>query len=149
MRQGTRRGAGWLTVGLGLAGAATLAACAPSDGATTAEKRAAASRNLSNVEFVGVSTRMMDRDLVNLRVGTRGSRDGALAEAYARCAAAQYALIRGYGFARHVRTNLSKDGGIWTADAVYTISPGYPAGAVALNAGDVVADCNRDGIPTV
>jgi hypothetical protein len=31
-------------------------------------------------------------------------------EAYARCAAAQYALIRGFGFARHVRTTMDAQG---------------------------------------
>jgi hypothetical protein len=70
-------------------------------------------------------------------------------QAYADCAAAQYALIRGYGFARHVRTNLGEEGGNSTADAVYTISPGLPRGFATIDAEVVVADCAARGIPTV
>ena len=140
---------GWeqkLRLAAGLAALGFAAACAaPQDEPGTTRARGGPPASA----YLGVTTRRMDSDLVNIQVRMRGGRSGEAAETYARCAAAQYALIRGFGFARHVRTNLMKDGGIWTADAVYTISPGFPAGTVSLNAGDVVAECKRDGIPTV
>lgn len=70
-------------------------------------------------------------------------------DAYARCAAAQYTLIRGYSFARHVRTSITEEGGVWAADAVYTISPDLPRGLQTLEAEIVAADCAEQGIPTV
>jgi hypothetical protein len=70
-------------------------------------------------------------------------------EAYAECAAAQYALIRGYGFARHVRTNVDNQGSLWRADAVYTISPALPRGLSTIDAEVTVQNCAENGIPTV
>ena len=78
-----------------------------------------------------------------------GARDVTDVEAYARCAAAQYALIRGFGFARHVRTNVARDGEIWRGDAVYTISAALPEGLRTIDAEVVVRDCGAQGIPTV
>lgn len=100
-------------------------------------------------EYLGVETRLLDGDLVNFLVSAKG--DGAKTNvvAYADCAAAQYALIRGFGFARHVRTNVAQEAGIWRADAVYTISPALPEGLRKLDAEVVVANCRDNGIPTV
>jgi hypothetical protein len=69
--------------------------------------------------------------------------------AYARCAAAQYTLIRGYGFARHVRTNVYEEGGVRVADAVYTVSPTLPRGLQTIDAEVTAAGCAEQGIPTV
>ena len=102
-----------------------------------------------NPEYLGVETRMMDNELVNFRVSMRGARDDSDVIDYARCAAAQYALIRGYGFARHLRTNVARDGGISRADAVYTISPALPRGLRTIDSEVVVADCQEQNIPTV
>jgi hypothetical protein len=68
---------------------------------------------------------------------------------YAACAAAQYALIRGFGFARHVRTNVDNQGGTWRGDAVYTISAALPEGLRTIDAEVTVRDCGARGIPTV
>ncbi|MGO4915608.1 hypothetical protein [Pseudogemmobacter sp. W21_MBD1_M6] len=99
--------------------------------------------------YKGIETRLMDGDLVNFRVAMRGARDGDDVSAYAECAAAQYALIRGYGFARHVRTKVQEEGGVWRADAVYTISPALPRGMQTIDAEVAVANCAETGIPTV
>jgi hypothetical protein len=99
--------------------------------------------------YQGVETRLLDGDLVNFHVTMRGARGAADVERYAECAAAQYTLIRGYGFARHVRTVVTETAGIWSADAVYTISPALPRGLRTLDAEVVVADCGLRGIPTV
>lgn len=102
-----------------------------------------------NAVYRGVQTRLLDGELVNFIVGMQGARDAQDVIAYARCAAAQYALIRGYGFARHVRTSVSEQGGLWQADAVYTVSPSLPRGLRTIDAEVTVADCTEQGIPTV
>ncbi len=100
-------------------------------------------------DYQGIQTLLLDDELVNFRVAMTGARDNEDVAAYARCAAAQYALIRGYGFARHVRTNVAKEGGIWRADAVYTISPALPDGLRTIDAEVTVQNCEAEGIPTV
>ncbi|QBY00157.1 hypothetical protein E2K80_04905 [Rhodophyticola sp. CCM32] len=99
--------------------------------------------------YDGVETRLLDDDLVNFHVQMTGMATRADVEDYAKCAAAQYALIRGYGFARHVRTNVQEEGGVWRGDAVYTISPALPRGLQTLDAEVVAAACAEQGIPTV
>lgn len=99
--------------------------------------------------YEGVETRLMDGDLVNFRVAMQGARDNDDVSAYAECAAAQYALIRDYGFARHLRTNVTQQGGLWRGDAVYTISAQLPRGLQTIDAEVVVAHCAENGIPTV
>lgn len=100
-------------------------------------------------DYLGVETRLLDGDLVNFIVGMQGARTETDVAQYAECAAAQYTLIRGYGFARHVRTNVAEEGGVWQADAVYTISPALPRGVQQIDAEVVVAHCANEGIPTV
>ena len=99
--------------------------------------------------YGGIRTILLDADLVNFRVSMTGARDPDDVAAYARCAAAQYALIRGYGFARHVRTNVAQEGGVWRGDAVYTVSPALPRGLKTIDAEVTVRDCGEQGIPTV
>lgn len=99
--------------------------------------------------YQGIETRLLDGDLVSFLVQLRGARDRADVAAYAECAAAQYALIRGYGFARHLRTNIVEEGGVWRGDAVYTISPALPRGERTIDAEVTVAHCAEQGIPTV
>jgi hypothetical protein len=99
--------------------------------------------------YQGVETRLLDGDLVNFQVSMQGARSQDDVEKYAECAAAQYTLIRGYGFARHVRTVFDERAGIWSADAVYTISPSLPRGSRTIDAEVTVADCAASGIPTV
>lgn len=99
--------------------------------------------------YNGIETILLDGDLVNFRVAMTGARDDADVAAYAACAAAQYALIRGFGFARHVRTNVAIKGGVWRGDAVYTISAALPRGVKTIDAEVTVRDCGAQGIPTV
>lgn len=99
--------------------------------------------------YLGIDTRLLDGDLVSFEVVMSGARDGDDVAAYAKCAAAQYALIRGYGFARHVRTKVAIEGGVWRGDAVYTISPALPRGLRTIDAEVAVAECAETGIPTV
>jgi len=100
-------------------------------------------------EYKGVETVLLDGDLVQFNVAMTKARAAENVSAYAECAAAQYTLIRGYGFARHVRTNVAIEAGVWRADAVYTISPSLPKGLKTIDAEVVTQNCLDSGIPTV
>jgi hypothetical protein len=127
-------------VRLPVAGALVLAAgCTP----------AGAPRAPEAPQWLGVETALLADDLVQLRVAAAGAAGAPAVEDYARCAAAQYALARGAGFARHVRTRVGKTAGVWRADAIYTISAELPRGVRTLDAEVVVEDCAARGIPTV
>lgn len=100
-------------------------------------------------EYKGVETILLDGDLVQFNVQMTKALSNKDVSDYAECAAAQYTLIRGYGFARHVRTNVTQEAGIFTGDAVYTISPSLPRGLRTIDAEVVTARCLERGIPTV
>jgi len=118
---------------------AVLAGCASDAG--NAPPRSAA--------YDGIETILLDGELVNFRVSMRNAGDKGDVEAYARCAAAQYALIRGFGFARHVRTTVAQNGNAWRGDAVYVISAALPRGVRTIDAEVTVRDCGALGIPTI
>lgn len=99
--------------------------------------------------YLGINTRLLDGDLVNFFVTMRGARSDADVDDYARCAAVQYALIRGYGFARHVRTQINERNGVWHGDAVYTISAALPRGLKTIDAEVGVTECIENAIPRV
>ena len=105
--------------------------------------------NAAPSAYLGISTRLLKDDLVGFQVIMQNATATAQLEAYARCAAAQYALIRGYGFARHVRTTVSSDASMWTGDAIYVISATLPRGVATIDAEVTVAACREMDIPTV
>lgn len=133
---------------LTLTACAALSACAGGAG-PTGVGQGDASQAAFKPEYLGTQTILMDDDLVDFRVAMKGARNRDDVSAYARCAAAQYALIRGYGFARHLRTNIAESGGTWRADAIYTISASLPLGLRTIDAEVTVRDCGAQGIPTV
>jgi hypothetical protein len=124
---------------------AALAACAPARGPAAQ----AALGTPVGAKYLGVETRLLEGDLVSFVVRMQGARGRTDAVTYARCAAAQYTLIRGYTFARHVRTTVTQTGDTWVADGVYTISANLPLGMRNIDAEVIVADCREQGIPTV
>ncbi len=126
--------------GIALAGLSALVACTP---------EAEPTRDVFQPEYLGVETRKLDEDIVSFLVRMKGARGNEDVAEYGKCAAAQYALIRGFGFARHVRTNVQEESGLWAADAVYTVSAALPEGLQTIDAEVVVADCQENGIPTV
>ena len=145
-----------LSAGLAL----SCAACAPepdpqaaSDDAFATlleiETAARQTKEASMAEYLGIETRLLDGGLVNFQVEMARARSNDDVAAYASCAAAQYALIRGFGFARHVRTNVVQSGSIWQGDAVYLVSAALPAGVNTIDAEVVAANCAEDGIPSV
>ncbi len=99
--------------------------------------------------YLGIETGLLDGDLVQFTVTMRGARDKVDVANYGECAAARYALIRGYGFARHVRTNVDMQGDVWTGEAVYVISDALPEGLRTIDAEVTVAACEENGIPTI
>ena len=117
---------------------AALAAC----GTTASDPTGA-------IRYDGIETRLLDGDLVNFHVKVANATAAQDVTDYAECAAAQYALIRGYGFARNVRTLVDEEGGVWAGDAVYTISSALPRGLRRIDAEVTVAECARRSIPTV
>ncbi len=124
---------------MGLIALAPLAAC--SEPEITAERLIP--------DYRGIQTSLLDNDLVQFDVEMTNALTGQDVSDYAQCAAAGYTLIRGYGFARHVRTKVNEEGGVWQADAVYTISPSLPRGLRTIDAEVEVASCAEKGIPTV
>ena len=99
--------------------------------------------------YKGIETTLLDGDLVQFHVAMQGARNKQDVSNYAECAAAQYALIRGFGYARHLRTNIAEIGGTWRGDAVYTISAARPNGLRTIDAEVSVRNCGSLGIPTV
>lgn len=99
--------------------------------------------------YQGIQTVLLQDDMVSFRVALQGGRGNDDVEAYGRCAAAQYALIRGFGFARHVRTTVARAGDTWRGDAVYLISAALPPGLRTIDAEVTVRDCGSLGIPTI
>ena len=102
------------------------------------------------VRYHGVQTRLLDNGLGPFHVTLSGTKSSEQVARYTECAAAQYTLIRGFGFARHVRTTrIGQQADRLSADAVYTISRSLPQGTKTIDA-EVVADaCARDNIPMV
>lgn len=150
----------WSRPILALMAPALLVACAAEESPETQreshvetlmeiERKAVAERDKSAPKYLGIQTRLLDGDLVSFLVQMKNVSTEGDVRAYSECAAAQYALIRGYGFARHVRTNVYEEAGLWRADAVYTISPALPQGVSTVDAEVTVSNCAENGIPTV
>jgi len=125
-----------------LALTALLAACQAS---TLASSDAAAGAPVCK----GIVTRLLQTDLVQFKVQMANSTDPQAVQDFARCAAAQYTPIRGFGFVRHVRTTVDRSTDTWIAVAVYTISADMPRGFKTIDAEAVAADCVEKNIPMV
>lgn len=108
----------------------------------------------AELTYLGAEAEALDDDLVNIFVSLEGAHLRGIAArqtaaAYADCAIAGHSLKQGYGFARHIRTNVTEESGVWRADAVYTISRTLPRGIKTIDAREQVAACADEGIPTV
>lgn len=136
-----------LAFALRWAGAMVLAGCAASGG----EPAESAPRPFDGPDpiYDGIETVLLADDLVSMVVRMRQVSDPVQLRLYSECAAAQYTVIRGYNYLRHVRTQVSEEAGNWRADAVYTISPDLPRGLQTIDAAFTVAMCERSGVPTV
>jgi hypothetical protein len=101
------------------------------------------------LEYLNVDTRLMKPDLVNMVVTMRNPRTPTDVLAYVECAAAQYTLIRGFGFAGRIQVNVTEDKGIWAGNAIYTLSNAHPGGRHTIDAEVTVEDCTAHNIPMV
>lgn len=120
---------------------AGLSACVPADPATEPAP--------PPPDYLQADVTLMGGDLVLVHASARGGPpQGAAAEAYARCVAAGYADDHGASYLRHVRTLTDKEGGVWQADAVYSVTAAEPDGLMTERAADAVAGCGVQGIPT-
>lgn len=119
-----------------------LIACAPQDQNVSKAPSGA-------MEYVMVDTRLMKPELVNMVVTMRNPRTPNDVLAYVECAAAQYTLIRGFGFAGRVQVNVTEDKGIWAGNAIYTLSNAHPGGRHTIDAEVTVEDCTAHNIPMV
>lgn len=90
----------------------------------------------------------IDGDVIGVLAEMRGIANEALVVDYSRCIAAGHALATGANFARHLRTTVTETGGVWTADALYTVSRAIPPGLARIDAEVTVADCAERGVPT-
>lgn len=90
----------------------------------------------------------MGDDLYGFLITMKGAKDAAEVEGYVTCVVSGYALKQNAGFARKVRVEVTEEGGVWSADAVYSISPALPRGIMTIDAEVMAADCAERGIPT-
>jgi len=132
---------------LSAASLAVLGAC--EETSREVVSRAAPEDTRPALSYKGIETRLLDGDLVQFVVAIEGEAQPDDVRRYTECAAAQYSLIRGYGFARHLRTNVEIKGGQWRGDAVYTISAALPRGLKTIDAEVIVHNCIEDKIPMV
>jgi len=119
---------------------AGLAACAQTPAADSAAPRPAT--------YLGTDAVLMGGDLVQVTVRMKGGAGADAVNDYARCAAAGFAVKNRAGFARNVRTLTDKEGGVWHADAVYSITSALPKGLQTIDAEVAVDDCSARGVPT-
>ena len=131
------------------AGTLLLMSCGEQAEVTRAVKSAEAAIAPFEPRYLGIETGLLDGDLVAFNVRMTGARNNQDVADYAQCAASQYALIRGYGFARHVRTAVDNRSGVWEGDATYVISDAIPDGLAKIDAEVAVAACKENGIPTI
>ena len=101
------------------------------------------------MEYINVDTRLMKPELVNMVVTMRNPRTPTDVLAYVECAAAQYTLIRGFGFAGRIQVNVTEDEGIWAGNAIYILSNAHPGGRHTIDAEVTVEDCTAHSIPMV
>ena len=124
----------------GIAALATVVACSPDGGDY-------ASREVP--QYGAVETRLLDGELVNFQVQMKNPASGDDVIAYSDCVAAQYALIRGAGFVRRVTNDVTRRGGWWVGNGVYTLSDAHPGGVHTIDAEATTEACRAGNIPTV
>jgi hypothetical protein len=96
-----------------------------------------------------VETKLLDGELVSFDVQMQGARNTDDVIAFNDCVAAQYALIRGAGFVRRVRNDVTHKRGNWMGTGVYTLSDSHPGGIISIDAEVTAAECRANNIPMV
>lgn len=109
----------------------------------------AAAKKVPDLSYEGIETHMLQDDLVEFRLAIGGGADAAALNAYADCAVAQYAQIRGFGYARPVRVLLDRSGRMLRGNAAYLLSRDRPEGRRVIAAEPTLSACRAGRIPTV
>ncbi|MEL6645297.1 MAG: hypothetical protein AAFQ79_15305 [Pseudomonadota bacterium] len=121
-----------------IGGAVATAGCAPSE--PVAE---------GPVSYEGGVVTLLTDDLMQVVVSMGGPATRDDLRVYTDCAAADAAVFKGLGFARHVRTTVLEEAGLARADAVYSVSKTLPAGVQTIDAATQAETCRELGIPRV
>jgi hypothetical protein len=121
---------------------AALAACSPSD-------EQGVDVPVVVPEYGTVVTKLLEDDLVSFDVQMKGATTNNDVIAFSDCVAAQYALIRGAGFMRRVRNDVTKKRDVWIGTGIYTLSEAHPGGKYSIDAEVTAAECRANNIPMV
>ena len=121
---------------------AAIAACTPATGPDV-------DQGVFAPQYGSVTTKLLDGDLVSFDVDMIGARNDADVIAFNDCAAAQYALIRGAGFVRRVRNDVTRKRDVWMGTGIYTLSEAHPGGTFSIDAEVTATECRANNIPTV
>lgn len=127
----------WSNRMIALAAAAALTGCASSPGPLGA-------RN-----YHGISTRLLDDEIVELTARLSGGRGAADAYEYLDCAAAGYGQIRGAAFVHGITRKAERMGDIWVAEGAFTVSPDIAGNMHTLDVDLLTATCEAQAIPLV
>ena len=119
---------------------AGLAACAGG--------QAGSEKPVAKPVYLGANAEALKDDLVQVTLKMKDVAGPEQIDDYAACVASAYAVKNKAGFVRHVRTISDKEGGIWRADAVYSVTSVLPEGLQTIDAEVTLADCEDRGIPT-
>ena len=101
------------------------------------------------IEYVSATSELIEDGMVRIRVVVRNAKQGSEVLYFANCAAARYAINRGFSFVRHVTSTLDYNLESKSAEAVYFVSAALPVGFKKLDAEVVAVNCAENGIPMV
>ena len=102
-----------------------------------------------SVEYMSTKAELIGDGLVKISASVKNVQSDHFFTQFATCAAALYALLCGFSFARLVTDSVSRDDDIRTATSVYSITARLPPGVRKLDAEVVAVNCAENGIPMV
>ncbi|MCV3272465.1 hypothetical protein [Roseobacter sinensis] len=100
-------------------------------------------------DYLGAEITQLAGDLVQVEARMTKARTAATVFEYADCAVASFMQEDAVPYARYVRSNFDREGGVWAADVVYITSVERPRGIRVIDAAAVAAHCRQKRIPTV
>lgn len=100
-------------------------------------------------DYLGTEITQLAGDLVQVEARMTKARTASNVFDYADCAVASFMQEDAVPYARYVRSNFDREGGVWAADVVYITSADRPRGIRVIDAAAVVAHCRQKRIPTV
>lgn len=104
-------------------------------------------------DFEGADVRVwpdprgQDSSLVEITARLRSGVDADTAFAYATCALANWADLKGTPYARHIRTLRDDRDGAMVVGSVFTLSANRPMGLTVMTTKDTLQECKARGIP--